>query len=189
MIPRVSMVGFDLAAVQSRCDGPVATRIQRCIEELDEIVKAVRLALLTHVGSDGSGLGADFLLRSLAEHAEHFLGFAPEVSITRPIERIPRAVLGHLRAVAAEAVANTVHHAEASWIAIRLEIRADELRFSVQDDGVGPPDVPLEGRGLAAMAQRARHLRGSFVFVARSPRGSTLRWHVPCATAVDSTGL
>jgi signal transduction histidine kinase len=72
-------------------------------------------------------------------------------------------VANQLYRIAQEAVTNSVKHAAASHIHIRLAMDGPELCLSVVDDGVGFPDNPRsEGLGLHLMRHAAALSGGTF---------------------------
>jgi signal transduction histidine kinase len=72
-------------------------------------------------------------------------------------------VANQLYRIAQEAVTNSVKHAAANHISIRLETDGSELCLSVVDDGVGFPDKPQsEGLGLHLMRHAAALSGGTF---------------------------
>src|SRR5215470_12577926 len=72
-------------------------------------------------------------------------------------------VANQLYRIAQEAVTNSVKHAAASHIQIRLAMDGPELCLSVVDDGVGIPDNPQsEGLGLHLMRHAAALSGGTF---------------------------
>ena len=84
------------------------------------------------------------------------------------------AVPTHLYRIAQEAVTNAVKHAGARSIAVDLVRAGDRLILSIEDDGVGIPDVLAGGGiGLQTMAHRA-HMIGATLSVERSPGGGTV---------------
>jgi signal transduction histidine kinase len=72
-------------------------------------------------------------------------------------------VANQLYRIAQEAVTNSVKHAAASHIHIRLAMDGPELCLSIVDDGVGFPDNPRpEGLGLHLMRHAAALSGGTF---------------------------
>ena len=72
-------------------------------------------------------------------------------------------VANQLYRIAQEAVTNSIKHAAASHIHIRLAMDGPELCLSVVDDGVGIPDNPQsEGLGLHLMRHAAALSGGTF---------------------------
>ena len=66
----------------------------------------------------------------------------------------------HLLAVVRETLSNAARHAQASAVAVRLEV-TDEVVLTVTDDGIGYVDTGRRS-GLRNMADRAESLGGTF---------------------------
>jgi signal transduction histidine kinase len=91
-----------------------------------------------------------------------------------------------------EALANAAKHAQASRIAIDIQVPdRDEhlLTLEVTDDGVGfDPSLSRPGHlGLTTMAARADRLGGTFEVRSAPGAGSTVLVKVPLETKRDAT--
>jgi len=65
---------------------------------------------------------------------------------------------------------------------VRVTVEVDDVvLLLVEDDGVGIPESPVAGNGLANMADRAEGLGGTVQLEARSLGGSRVTWRVPLA--------
>jgi signal transduction histidine kinase len=72
-------------------------------------------------------------------------------------------VANQLYQIAQEAVTNSVKHAAARRIDIRLAMNGSELYLSITDDGIGFPDKPhTKGLGLRLMRHGAALSGGTF---------------------------
>ena len=81
-------------------------------------------------------------------------------------------VANQLYRIAQEAVTNSVKHAAASHIHIRLAMDGPELCLSIVDDGVGFPDNPRpEGLGLHLMRRAAASAEGPSIFAEMMGKG------------------
>src|SRR5262249_29223014 len=80
-----------------------------------------------------------------------------------------------------EALANVVHHAEASEVRVSIHTEPGELRVDVADNGRGLPvgHRPEELNGLSNMRDRVEKLRGHFEVSGAPGRGTTLHFTVP----------
>lgn len=135
--------------------------------------------------------GADDLFESLRQAAEQALpGSAQRLSFTvsgRP--RHLRLEAGaELGCVLREAVWNSVRHAGARQITVRLEYGAEALLAQACDDGVGlDPDIAQHGRdghwGLAGMRERIGSLGGKIEIRAGAQGGTEVRLAIPAAQA------
>ncbi|WP_159769129.1 sensor histidine kinase [Streptomyces sp. HM190] len=88
--------------------------------------------------------------------------------------------------IAQSALANTVHHAEATTADVTLGYRGDHVALDVVDDGRGfdpaglpVPDPEAGGFGLAAMRARAHALGGTLTVVSAPGHGTALTARLP----------
>jgi signal transduction histidine kinase len=128
---REALTQLDRALGVLRGDGPTR-RPPPGLDDLPELVHRARLA----------GLDAD-----LTEHGR-----------PRPV---PADVATAVYRLVQEAVTNTVRHAEASRIDVRLDWQDAAVRIEVSDDGHGPtPTRAATGRGLVGMRERVQAFGG-----------------------------
>ncbi|GAA0320905.1 sensor histidine kinase [Actinoallomurus spadix] len=95
----------------------------------------------------------------------------------------PRPVAADVDAAAyrvvQEALTNTIRHADARTVAVRLRWSADALEIEVTDDGRGVPDL-REGHGLIGMRERVTSCGGTLA-VRSAGRGCTVTATLPTA--------
>lgn len=100
---------------------------------------------------------------------------------TRPL---PEEMEQHLLRIAQEAVANTVKHARANEVRIRLEMQNGKLRMCVTDDGQGFEQTDAFSEigghfGLLGMRERAERLGGELELHSTPGRGTEVEVKVP----------
>jgi signal transduction histidine kinase len=83
-----------------------------------------------------------------------------------------------------EALTNTVKHARAQHVAVRLDWSADELEVSVVDDGQGPQATVAGGHGLVGIRERAAACGGTAEAGPRPGGGFWVRARLPCPEGV-----
>ena len=83
-----------------------------------------------------------------------------------------------------EALTNTVKHARAQHVAVRLNWSADELEVSVVDDGQGPQATVAGGHGLVGIRERAAACGGTAEAGPRPGGGFEVRARLPCPEGV-----
>lgn len=85
-----------------------------------------------------------------------------------------------------EALTNTVRHANATAVTIKLEARNESLRLVVADNGVGIPDTKISNRqslGLLGMRERVALFRGDITIQSMPGTGTTVTVCLPqCAS-------
>lgn len=127
-------------------------------------------------------------LRKLSEATTARFKLPVTVSHDGPVEQLPEATAVMLYQVARELVHNVVKHAQASNVVIRVDAGPEEVRLTVEDDGVGPPPLVLAGRfaatarfGLFSIRERIEHLGGQFRVVQGESGGTVASAVVPAA--------
>ncbi|MEU8249500.1 sensor histidine kinase [Nonomuraea sp. NPDC048916] len=93
------------------------------------------------------------------------------VEVAGDLDGLPAAVEVAAYRIVQEALTNVRKHASATGVTVRLE-RAETLRVTVTDDGIGLPPDARPGVGLASMRERAAELGGTCV-VRPAPEGGT----------------
>ena len=93
----------------------------------------------------------------------------------------PLAVKETLYRIAQEALHNTVKHARANRVALRLEHRREEISLEITDDGIGfDPSGRFPGHlGLRSMRERVTRHGGDLVVESAPGQGVRIRVRVP----------
>jgi signal transduction histidine kinase len=78
-----------------------------------------------------------------------------------------------------EELHNITRHAKAKSVRIHLSQSADNLLFTIQDDGQGFLPEREKGVGLLGMYERVRHLYGSFQVRSSPGEGTLLQVELP----------
>jgi signal transduction histidine kinase len=116
----------------------------------------------------------------LSDVKEDEAGLFVKLEVSGKEVRLPADFeLGVFR-ITQEATRNTVRHAGASWLIVRVDFRSHGLALSVSDDGCGfDPDTqdPMQSGhlGLLGMHERARLLGGSLDVVSSRTSGTSVR--------------
>lgn len=97
--------------------------------------------------------------------------------------RMPEAVATALFRVVQEALTNIERHAKASEVVLNLMSRAQALRLTITDNGIGfdPSDIleqPRNGLGLSSMRERIETLGGLF-FIRSGQDGTSIEIVLP----------
>jgi signal transduction histidine kinase len=92
--------------------------------------------------------------------------------------------------VVQEAMTNCVRHAQAKTIDIGVVADGDQLRVSVNDDGVGlDPAQRRKGLGLRGIDERVKELHGTMRISCEAGRGTRLVVHLPLPMQVMQVNL
>ena len=137
------------------------------LAELRALVEVLRPADLS------GGLG-----RALARLAER-TGGALTVHLEVARLALPEAHAEVLYRAAQEALHNTLKHAGAAQVWLRLAQREGGVTLTLEDDGRGLPENVAEGLGLPTMRARAAQLGGTLTLSKRDPHGLRLEIELP----------
>ena len=196
VIQRLFATGMGVQALAGRMSDPqVSERLGQVVDDLDTTIRDIRTAIFgLQGGVFGAGVRAEVL--KVAHEAASALGFEPRVRFLGPIDAVVTPeVAEHLVPTLREALANVARHARASRVEVTVRSSTDRLHLRVEDDGVGPgavaidgaPGDGLTGRGLLNIASRAESLGGTCALrpaateddVDEGTTGAILDWDVP----------
>ena len=87
--------------------------------------------------------------------------------------QLPHALEREIYYVAMEALNNTLKHAQATALTVRIEIQNSELWMEIQDNGCGfDPQTVSRGLGLDAMQERVERLGGRLQIASEPGEGT-----------------
>lgn len=132
-------------------------------------------------------LAREGLVAALTKQGEA-LAARHEIEIVLSLCDEPEAPLATKEAayrIALEALQNTVKHARAGRLEVRLACTAESLVLEVADNGAGfDPQAPYPGHlGLQSMRERAQSVDGVLEIVSAPGRGAQIRARLPLAPA------
>jgi PAS domain S-box-containing protein len=173
---RLISVGLDLQALKSLLPSVsneahaeldrLQDELTTILDEVREISRGLHPPLLSR-----AGLGP--ALKSLARRSP--VPVELQVALdSRPVQSVEIAAYY----VVSEAMANTVKHAHASVLDVRVWQVDDGLRLRVQDDGVGGADTGT-GTGLIGLVDRVEALGGRFALESPPGRGTEILVELP----------
>lgn len=125
------------------------------IREADRMSRNIARGLV-QVELEGDGMSA--ALRTLCSNAEKYFSIRCQYFEKGEILLSDSSSASNLFRIAQEAVSNAVKHGRASNITITLESSEDDLVLTIEDDGIGFPEVLSDKRGMGVdiMGYRAR---------------------------------
>jgi signal transduction histidine kinase len=165
----VAMIDLQLAEADFDSDPEAARsllheafeRVREGAEELRAIVRGGAPARLT---SEGLGPAVETLVQTTPI----------EVDADVTSDRLPREVEAAAYYLIREAVANTLKHADATRVAIRVVNRGSTLEIEVSDDGRGGASM-TPGGGLAGLQDRVAGFGGQVAVISPLGRGTHIR--------------
>jgi signal transduction histidine kinase len=140
------------------------TELEAAIEELRELARGLHPPLLARRG-----------LAAAIRAATARSAIPIELSLDVP-DGLPPAVEAAVYYVCAEAVTNTVKHANASKVWLTIGHENGAVRVDVRDDGIGGAciDCDEESTGLGGLADRVETLDGTLELVSPEGEGTQL---------------
>lgn len=160
----------------------VVQRIQRSVDDLDQVVRQVRSAIFELHANEAAADGLRRRLMSIGDEVADALGFAPTFHFEGPIDTgVSDEVAAHVVAVVGEALANIARHAASPSASATVTLADDRLVVVVDDAGTGPGPARPGGRGVGNMVERAQHLAGTCAITSRPGGGTRVVWSVPVA--------
>ncbi|KTD84954.1 sensor histidine kinase [Paenibacillus etheri] len=151
------------------------------IEEMSAVAQSEMRALLLHlrpVYLEGKGLaqGLQELIKELKVKVPIEIVFEmdPDVQLLKGVEN-------HLFRIVQEAISNTLRHAKAEKMEIRLHRRGDTVRLTLRDDGIGfeLDESKQTSYGLSNMQERMNEIGGSIQFITAPGKGMRIEITVP----------
>ncbi len=177
-------VAFQLQAVRSRLPveaEQLSTHVQVAIDMVRYSHQEARrsIAALRTRGVDHPPL-ADEILQSL----ERMVGDGPvriQLVLNGSSHALPLRTANALLRIAQEAGANSLRHAEASTLIVRLIYLERAVMLELEDDGRGfdIEQPSLHGFGLSGMKLRARKLHGTLNIITAPGSGTTISAVIP----------
>ncbi|MET7398549.1 GAF domain-containing sensor histidine kinase [Dactylosporangium sp. NPDC005572] len=155
----------EMAELRERLSA-MASGLTGVLDDLREISRGIHPAIL----SDG---GLRPALRALTRRCSVPTDLS--LDLTR---RLPEPVEIAAYYIVAEALANTIKHANASVIHIDAEASDSRLYLSVIDDGIGGAS-PARGSGLTGLTDRVDALGGTITISSPTGQGTNLRVVLP----------
>jgi len=159
---------------------PTAHQAHECLDlalqsarEGQNQLRGALIQLRKEIDEQGSTLPAN--LAALARQAERTKKLRVCFDLDGEPFDLPPHVTNQLVRIAAEAITNTLKHAKAVTLKVRLAFRAGEIAMSIADDGIGfDPATPrvLGSIGLLSMRERAQRI-GACLQVQSAPGGGT----------------
>jgi two-component system NarL family sensor kinase len=186
-------VADSLATGRRDSDARLETAVGRALELARSTLDEARRSVLDLREAPLEGRSLEDALASLAADARLGSPRGPTIDVTvdaGTAPEIPAAVEQGLYRIAQQAVANSVRHAAASRVAVRLTWSPDAVGLRVEDDGDGfdPTAVPGDRFGLVGMQERARLLGGTLRVESAPGAGTAIDVRIPIGVRPAQSG-
>lgn len=106
------------------------------------------------------------------------------------VEGLPSGIEDHLFRILQESLSNTLRHARANLITVKLFTLQEQVRMRVSDDGVGfdPDGDKLTSYGLRSMQERVAEVGGSMEIYSAIGKGTQIEVRIPLMSQAEREG-
>ncbi|GAA0136503.1 two-component system sensor histidine kinase LiaS [Paenibacillus sp. YSY-4.3] len=161
-----------------------AQRQVELIEEMASVAQSEMRALLLHLRP--VYLEGKELSQGLLELVRELKTKVP-MDLTLEIDedlKISKGIENHLFRIIQEAMSNTLRHAKADKMEIRIHRKAETVKVILRDNGVGfeLDEKKQASYGLSTMQERVREVGGSIQFITAPGKGTRIEITVPLMT-------
>ncbi len=163
-------------------------KIRETLDVVDRTIEGIRriIARLSPLVLQELGLIA--AVRKEAKDLTKSAGVKAKVSVSSEFGRLPAAVEAAFYRVVQEALHNVAKHANATTVNIEMRREGDQVRLSIDDDGVGIGASPPSSRqtfGMAGMRERIGNIGGKVKVSSARGKGTRIEVNAP----VSSNGV
>jgi two-component system, NarL family, sensor histidine kinase DevS len=177
VIQRLFAVGLSLQGTIARArDAEVRSRLAGSVDDLQAVIQEIRMAIFD---LHGAAPGSTRLRQRLDEAIAQFAGAGLHTTtqFVGPLSVVEAPLADHAEAVVREAVSNSVRHARATELTVRVKVE-DDLCIEVVDNGRGIAE-PITESGLANLRSRAVSAGGELIVENAPDGGTVVRWCAP----------
>ena len=146
----------------------IREEVAAAVVDVRRLVHGLRPPILDELG----------LADAVRHHADLVAAELDVTVIADLLPPLPAAVDLAAYRIVTEALTNTLRHANASAVEIRLHLVAERLEVEVHDNGSGMAEDAARGVGLESMRERVAEL-GGHLTIASSGSGTTVRVELP----------
>ena len=142
------------------------------LDETRRVLKALRAGPL-------EDLGLKLALHNLAQAASARCSIPVSLSCPDQLPVLPMDVEQSIYRITQEGLENIVRHANATQVAVNVEVATEKLELTIHDDGVGfdPGRATSEEKfGLRGLQERAASIGGKLVVESQPGNGTTVRF-------------
>jgi signal transduction histidine kinase len=175
---------LDIAWMKNRLprDHEMMTQCVSVIQRIDQTLTAVRRIATALRPSVLDQLGLAAALEWQGQEFRARTGIAVEMEVLTDDSPIPDDLGSSAFRILQESLTNIARHANATRVKIRLEQTPSGLTLEITDDGIGAPDMCLDGTkslGVVGMRERALACGGEFSITGKPNRGTSVLLRVP----------
>lgn len=161
-----------------------AKRQVELIEEMSSVAQSEMRALLLHlrpVYLEGKRLSQG--LRELIRELQAKIPMEINLDMDDDL-RLLKGVENHIFRIVQESLSNTLRHAKAEHMEIRIVQKVDSVRVTLKDDGIGFElnETKQASYGLSTMRERTNELGGTIQYITAPGKGTRIEIVIPIVT-------
>ncbi|MFD1989164.1 sensor histidine kinase [Paenibacillus nicotianae] len=161
-----------------------AKRQVELIEEMSSVAQSEMRALLLHlrpVYLEGKRLSQG--LRELIRELQAKIPMEINLDMDDDL-RLLKGVENHIFRIVQESLSNTLRHAKAERMEIRIVQKVDSVRVTLKDDGIGFElnETKQASYGLSTMRERTNELGGTIQYITAPGKGTRIEIVIPIVT-------
>jgi signal transduction histidine kinase len=158
------------------------TKIRETLEVVDRTIEGIRRIIGRLSPLVLQELGLISAVRKEAKDLAKSTGVKARVSVSPEFGRLPSGLETAIYRVVQEALHNVAQHANATSVNIEMAREGDNIRLTVEDDGIGIVSNRRPGRqtfGLAGMHERIATIGGKMKVISSRSRGTRIEVSAP----------
>ncbi len=170
-----------LESKDAQQSGQAERLLDRTLEAAREGLRETRRALKALKSGALEDLGLTDALKSLAQRSAEANDLVLDWQVAQAIEDLSPDVEQTIYRTAQEAIENTIRHAQANTLRIKLEQTERGILLEVGDDGKGFKAAAVDPQahfGIQGMRERARIIGARFTLESQPDEGTTVRLFV-----------
>jgi ligand-binding sensor domain-containing protein/signal transduction histidine kinase len=176
------------AADQVPVDSPAKSMLERVLDVMDTVADEGRDTVRGLRTADVGIQCLDGEFRKVLDEIPGSATVESEVMVVGTPRSLHFFVYDEVLRIGREALTNSLRHAEAANLEVRIEFDARRLRIAFKDDGCGiEPEVQLRGRdghwGMLGMQERAKRIGAKLQCISKVGAGTTVSLTLSAALA------
>ena len=155
--------------------------LARTLENTKNGLAETRRTLVDLRASELETYGLTRAIRNTVESAAERGGFKASLDLDREIDILPEDATHTLYRTVQESVENTLRHANAGRMRIRIQADEGSIEMEIEDDGVGfdPAKLKKEHFGIRGMRERVEMLGGTMKIESNPEEGTRIIVTIP----------
>ncbi len=180
---RLSSIRLNLFVLGRKPDKETIAQCLPYIDQIQEVEKEIRtiaydLERNPFSGSTSFSAVVGDIVKSIESHSD--IDFEVHIDPNIDWEAIDNTVKMELYRILQEALQNTVKHAKAKNVSIKITPAKDGITVEIRDDGIGFDTLSIKkGLGLKGMENRVRKIGGSLQISSQPEKGTLIILDIP----------